>query len=231
MKNSQKGFVIPLVIVVIALLAIGGGIYAYQKNTTQRVQIGDTNATSTIDTVNWKTYKNTELGFQFMYPSTWNLEDYDLVTTAITLSKEPNSAGFFAIGGSYVIIYPNGKPGSGVPSFNFEQDSSIVLNEQIDPATVVRLKNGDIATMNITFKNPPQKNSEGEIEIYAGIKVNNLKYVCISDTTGKEISDDKCFSGAKESGFEYGTNQILGSLDEEEKTEVYKVLKSFSFLR
>ncbi|MDD5050291.1 MAG: hypothetical protein PHV93_00935 [Candidatus Pacebacteria bacterium] len=33
MKNLQKGFVVPLLIAFIALLAIGGGIYLYSKNT------------------------------------------------------------------------------------------------------------------------------------------------------------------------------------------------------
>ena len=33
MKNRQKGFMIPLIITIIALLAIGGGIYFYFNNT------------------------------------------------------------------------------------------------------------------------------------------------------------------------------------------------------
>lgn len=32
MKNSQKGFIVPLLIIVIAVLALGGGVYVYQKN-------------------------------------------------------------------------------------------------------------------------------------------------------------------------------------------------------
>ena len=40
MKNSQKGFVIPLIIVIVALLVIGGGVYFYNiKNKSQKTTI------------------------------------------------------------------------------------------------------------------------------------------------------------------------------------------------
>ena len=29
MKNKQKGFIIPLIVVIVALLVVGGGIYIY----------------------------------------------------------------------------------------------------------------------------------------------------------------------------------------------------------
>ena len=35
MKNSQKGFIAPLVLVIISMLVIGGGAYFYTKNKTQ----------------------------------------------------------------------------------------------------------------------------------------------------------------------------------------------------
>lgn len=38
MKNSQKGFIIPLVIVVVVLVIGGGGVYFYSKNTKQQGQ-------------------------------------------------------------------------------------------------------------------------------------------------------------------------------------------------
>lgn len=34
MKNQQKGFIIPLVVIVIAILAIGGGVYVYKNKKT-----------------------------------------------------------------------------------------------------------------------------------------------------------------------------------------------------
>ena len=35
MKNLQKGFVVPLVIAIIAVLAIGGGVYIYESKKTE----------------------------------------------------------------------------------------------------------------------------------------------------------------------------------------------------
>ncbi|TAK93427.1 hypothetical protein EPO05_07115, partial [Patescibacteria group bacterium] len=35
MKNTQKGFAIPLVIAIIAILVIGGGVYIYKNNSSK----------------------------------------------------------------------------------------------------------------------------------------------------------------------------------------------------
>jgi hypothetical protein len=35
--NLQKGFIIPLIIVILALLAIGGGVYAYHEKKVAEV--------------------------------------------------------------------------------------------------------------------------------------------------------------------------------------------------
>ncbi len=50
MKNLQKGYIIPLVIIVIALLAIGGGAYVYSQNKHSGIQNVDVsqNATGTV---------------------------------------------------------------------------------------------------------------------------------------------------------------------------------------
>ena len=37
MKNTKKGFVVPLVLAIIAVLAIGGGVYVYRKNLSKEV--------------------------------------------------------------------------------------------------------------------------------------------------------------------------------------------------
>jgi hypothetical protein len=52
MKNNQKGFIIPLVITIIALLAIGAGAYVHFRNnspTTSSMNLSE-NATSTVQT-------------------------------------------------------------------------------------------------------------------------------------------------------------------------------------
>ena len=88
MKNSQEGFVVPLLITIIALLIIGGGVYTYKSNNiatvstnstevqkSNQVQIPDQqkiqNSQSTSQpgpTSAWKTYSNTKYGFEVQYP-------------------------------------------------------------------------------------------------------------------------------------------------------------------
>ncbi len=72
MKNLQKGFVIPLVIAIIAVLAIGGGIY-YSKNKSETAINTVSNSPipsgQTYNKISdWKTYRN-DKGFEIKYPS------------------------------------------------------------------------------------------------------------------------------------------------------------------
>lgn len=175
-----------------------------------------------VDTSDWKIYRNEEYGFEFKYPTNWLLKEQD---DYIVISK----TGSLFHEDSYVIIYPNGKSGSGASPYFYEKDTTVLLNEKTDPFTVVRLANGDIQRMYITFSNPPQKNIN--TQIHTSILVDDAEYKCISDITGKELSEDRCFSGYKEYGIEYGTTRIFGSLREVDKVELYAILKSFVFLR
>jgi hypothetical protein len=47
MKNTQRGFIVPLVIIIIAVLAVGGGTYVYTKNKESADVIVDTNIQAT----------------------------------------------------------------------------------------------------------------------------------------------------------------------------------------
>jgi hypothetical protein len=75
--NNQKGFIVPLLIAIIAVLLIGGGVYIYSNEKVEAPIVVDTNvptqATSTqatsTQTSDWKTYTNTQYGFSFSYPS------------------------------------------------------------------------------------------------------------------------------------------------------------------
>lgn len=64
--NSQKGFVVPVVIAIVVVL-IGGGIYLANKREVDSAK----NISSTVSTVDWKTYANGKYGFEFKYPSDW----------------------------------------------------------------------------------------------------------------------------------------------------------------
>ena len=64
MKN-QKGFIVPLLLGIIAVLVIGGGVYIYQTQKAQApaVDTGAQQTNSKADTSNWKTYANSKYGF------------------------------------------------------------------------------------------------------------------------------------------------------------------------
>jgi len=78
MKNSQKGFTIPLIIAIIAVLIIGGGTYAIMHNKQQPKEkvetIAQNSASTTDNTADWKTYRNEKYGFEFRYPSELSLD-------------------------------------------------------------------------------------------------------------------------------------------------------------
>ncbi|MFA6295679.1 MAG: hypothetical protein WC666_04700 [Candidatus Paceibacterota bacterium] len=74
MKNSQKGFVAPLLIVIIALLFVGGGMYIYKNNKAKVPVIADNTGIQQSDQVLQKTIKpeiNTysDASVSFEYPS------------------------------------------------------------------------------------------------------------------------------------------------------------------
>ncbi|MDP2665778.1 MAG: hypothetical protein Q8P23_04080 [bacterium] len=78
MKTPPNGFVGALLLIIIALVLIGGGTYLYtQKNQESQSAIENmtTQTATTIpdsgsQTVDWNTYTNTKYGFVFKYPGT-----------------------------------------------------------------------------------------------------------------------------------------------------------------
>ena len=94
MNNSHRGFIVPLLLVIIALLIAGGGAYVYtqtphatqspvtETTTTKQpavvaptTQSTLTAQTSDSQTAEWKTYTNTIQGFSFKYPSSWFIRE------------------------------------------------------------------------------------------------------------------------------------------------------------
>ncbi len=98
MKNSQKGFIVPILLVVSAVLVIGATVYIYKQNKKPEAPIVVVNKTgqnphnnppATVlktqsaenkippvanqdETLNWKTYRDDTYGFEFKYPASFS---------------------------------------------------------------------------------------------------------------------------------------------------------------
>jgi hypothetical protein len=86
MKNSQKKFVIPLIIALVVVVFIGGGVFIYsQKKIVNNNLLNSTTTTQNIstttdETVDWKTYTDfptPATKVTIKYPSNWNLMDFN----------------------------------------------------------------------------------------------------------------------------------------------------------
>lgn len=73
--NHQKGFIVPVLLIIIAILLLGGGAYVFQsKQTSPSEAVAPTaQATSTAQTSDWKTYTSTKYGFSFQYPASFGI--------------------------------------------------------------------------------------------------------------------------------------------------------------
>lgn len=80
MKNLQKGFVVPLVIAIVAVLAIGWGVY-YSRTNKHQFEQSNTSLKNTTDNqnVDWKTFSDTQFGFRFKYPPDWKVNNQSFV--------------------------------------------------------------------------------------------------------------------------------------------------------
>lgn len=118
MKNFNKGFVVPVLLAIIAVLVVGGGVYVYKKEKVEIPTTVDTN-TQPLDqnrqqtnTSTWKTYNfpgspYIESGpISFKYPSDWTLETNYYTTPGG--SKDITSVSITGPGGANQIAFSNG---------------------------------------------------------------------------------------------------------------------------
>ena len=132
MKKSNKGFVVTLVITIVALLIIGGGVYLYSQNKSQQVsqqpvvsnQVISTStdqyvaSTTNIQTEGLKTYTNTQYGFSLLYPNSLTLNPVrDYVPHPFT---NPQIV--------YLYIDNNSVQTEGYVTFNISSDNTDVSN-------------------------------------------------------------------------------------------------------
>src|SRR3989344_9463411 len=74
MKNSQKGFIVQLIILIMAIVIVGAGVYLYSQN--KGVEVNEEvsmNSTST-EVNSWKTYENKQFNYEVKYPTEWSLD-------------------------------------------------------------------------------------------------------------------------------------------------------------
>lgn len=60
MKTSHRGFIVPLLLILVALFLVGGGAYVYVQN-KQTIS-------SDASITDWKTYENSQYKYSFQYP-------------------------------------------------------------------------------------------------------------------------------------------------------------------
>lgn len=107
---KQKGLA-PILIVLILAAAVGGyllysGKINLNQTTTQVAQPTSTPdvspaPTADAETANWKTFKNTKLGYEIKYPSDWSIRDEDGSGMLFMLTKQ-NKSGFIELQGELV---------------------------------------------------------------------------------------------------------------------------------
>ena len=72
--GKQKGLA-PILIVILIALAVGGYLYYQKQNKPTSVPQQNTQSSPTSnETIIWKTYKDSEIGFMINYPDSWMIE-------------------------------------------------------------------------------------------------------------------------------------------------------------
>ncbi len=123
MKHTQKAFVVPLIIVVMAILAIGGGIY-YSKRSLTVPTGGENNQTNPASNSNRETYTSNNGNFQVRYPSTWTVKFSEYPWTSTIDSK------IKGINGAVELVRDNYKVSvSFSPAASFSSSSSVLGSE------------------------------------------------------------------------------------------------------
>ena len=114
--NNQKGFAnIVLVVVIVAIIAVGGYFVFSKKSqlsnqqptTNQQTQTPNTQ-TPTKETAGWKTYRNDVYGLEVRYPANWSVMDKELIVMSDEKSQGRITFRYF---GTNLNFGDNPKPG------------------------------------------------------------------------------------------------------------------------
>lgn len=132
---KQKGIApIVIILIIIGVLLAGGGVYFTKHRlfakkesppvtpTTTSTTTATSIATSTADISTWKTYRNERYGFEFKYPSDWELvvaQPSELTITHEIHGQKDNKV--LAWGQIYIVI--NNEP---LPAFEKEKGDQMI---------------------------------------------------------------------------------------------------------
>src|SRR6185369_10138684 len=81
-NNSEKGFMMPIILALIGILVIGAGVYFYKNKRAEapavvRTDQDDTQTPTDNPNQDWQTYKSEENGFEFNYSKKLSLTTVD----------------------------------------------------------------------------------------------------------------------------------------------------------
>ncbi len=72
MNQLRKGFILPVIVAIVAILGIGAVVYFAPSKNTAEAPVVDV-----VDTSDWKTCINKKYSYEVKYPATWNVWEKD----------------------------------------------------------------------------------------------------------------------------------------------------------
>jgi hypothetical protein len=145
MKNLQKGFIVPLFLVIITMFVIGGGIYIYENKKTETPQV--------VNTGNQASSQNQQQ-INTQTPPV-NTQTNNLPTQIDTSFKvlSPKTGDSWKIGGTYSVKFQNLPKGSFVQGWLQNQNE---VNTGTASIGVIDSGRDGNPSSNIQIKVPPQ---------------------------------------------------------------------------
>lgn len=112
MKNSQKGFIVPLLLLIITILVVGVAVYVYKKERV-KTPASDAGIQKAV-TLSLKTYTNEKYGFEFKYPENFSIkvppQSSDFPSVVDVFYKEAETSALGAAQLMRVLVDDTSKP-------------------------------------------------------------------------------------------------------------------------